>query len=118
MMPSATAPTTVAGDTGSRSSSRRRSADPLPVAASLAAGAGPAATAQRMGGGRSPALAARAGRAVLSRLGAIDNRSPPIEQAGDHQPEREGDEQAGDRPLLDLSLDRLRCRPAAMSHLV
>src|SRR5882724_10008934 len=82
------------------------------------ASARPAATAQRISSRRSPAFAARARPAVLSRLTAIDNRSPPIEQAGDHQPEREGDEQAGDRALLDLSLNRLRCRPAAMTDLV
>src|SRR5437016_717574 len=89
MMPSATAPTTVAGDTGRRPSSRR-----------------------------SPAFAARPRPAVLSSVTAIDKRSPAIEPAGDHQPESEGDEQAGDRALLDLSLNRFRCRAAAMTHLV
>src|SRR5689334_23987444 len=83
-----------------------------------AASARPAATAQRISSRRSPAFAASAKPAVLSSLRAIDNRSPAIEQAGDHQPEREGDEQAGDRALLDLSLDRLRRRPAAVTHLV
>src|SRR5438067_12464021 len=67
---------------------------------------------------RSPAFAARATPAVLSSVTAIDKRSPAIEQAGDHQPESEGDEQAGDRALLDLSLNRFRCRAAAMTHLV
>src|SRR5215470_7074551 len=83
-----------------------------------AASASTAATAKRMSSRRSPAFAASARPAVLSSLRAIDNRSPAIEQAGDHQPEGEGDEQAGDRALLDLSLNRLRRRPAAMTHLV